>query len=218
MSISNVTSNPAVSQPGWRSTVNQARDDFAQLFQAMQAGNLSNAQQAYAAFPQLPSSNSPSTATSSSASADAGTGAANGTAASGSPIASDWSSLGQALQSGNLTTAQEAFSKLGQDLQAAVQGAGHHHHHGHAMDRAQAVYSAMQASNSTAASAATPKGATGPADSVSADINALKPAFQSGNSSSAQDLLAKLEQNLRASGQFFGHRQGGLNTQSPAAT
>ncbi|HUW50483.1 MAG TPA: hypothetical protein VMV75_05640 [Sulfuricella sp.] len=223
MSISDVTSNSGVSQPSWRSTVHQAREDFAQLFQGLQAGNLSNAQQAYAALQQLRSGNPSPATTSSSTSADAGSGAtapisANGTATSASSISSDWSSLGQALQSGSLTSAQDAFAKLGQDLQASIQGSGHHHHH--AMNKAQAVYSAMQASSSTSASATAPNGGTDSTDSVNADLNALKLALQSGSTSSAQDLLAKLEQNLQASGHssvHHHHHHGGFSTQNPAA-
>jgi hypothetical protein len=50
---------------------------------------------------------------------------------SNSPFATAFQALGQALQSGNLQGAQQAFSSLQQD---AIPGAGfgghHHHHHG----------------------------------------------------------------------------------------
>ena len=176
MSVSNVSLNPGVSQGGWKSSAQQALQDFDQLFQAMQAGTLSSAQQAYSALQQL----APNTSQTSTAAA-----------ATPSSLATDWSSLGQALQSGSLTSSQDAFTKLQQDLAAVGQGPQHAHHH--QLDKAQAFYSAMQpGSEPSPAGAAT--------SAVSADLNALKQALQSGNATSAEDILAKLEQDLKASG------------------
>ena len=72
------------------------RSEFQQLFSSIQSGNLSSAQQAYAAlFP-------------SGAPSDAGT----------SPIGQDLSTIGQALQSGSVTAAQQALTKLQTDFGA----------------------------------------------------------------------------------------------------
>jgi hypothetical protein len=50
---------------------------------------------------------------------------------SNSPFATAFQVLGEALQSGNLQGAQQAFSSLQQDVvQGAGMGGHHHHHHG----------------------------------------------------------------------------------------
>lgn len=71
-------------------------------------------------------------------------GATNASAAAGangtpSAFKADLASLSQALQSGNLTSAQDAFAKLQQDLPQIQQGQGaaHRHHHHHAASGAQ---------------------------------------------------------------------------------
>ena len=224
MSISNVIINSGVGQPGWRSTVHQATEDFEQLFLAMQAGNLSDAQQAYSALQQLPSGNSAPAPVSNIASTDPGSAATtpvSGVAAATPPgsITGDWAALGQALQSGDLTSADDAFAKLEQDLQSAAQGLGHRHHH--AVENAQAIYLVMQISNTASPSASAPNAlAADPAASISSDLNALKQVLQSGDTSSAQDLLAKLEQDLLASGQGsiqHRHHHHGFSVQTPAA-
>lgn len=230
MSVSSIGSTTGISQQQWRSSVRQARQDFDQLFQAMQSGDLSGAQQAYSALQQLqPNSNSTSstttaaststdsTASATSAAASATDAAAtSSTATAGNTIASDWSALGQALQSGSLSSAQSAFSQLEQDLQssAQAQGAGHHHHH-HEVDQAQGVYSAMQTTNATNAA-----GTGSSTNSVASDISALKQALQSGDTTSAQNLLTQLQNDLQASGQAQGyghHHHGGFAMQSPTA-
>lgn len=228
MSVSNVGSAAGLSQLQWRSSVRQARQDFEQLFQDMQSGDLSGAQQAYSALQQLLPGSSTSSGTS-TASADATapsaasvaasstTGTATGTGATGNTIASDWSALGQALQSGNLSSAQSAFSQLEQDLQSSAQGAGHRHHH-HEVEQAQAVYSAMQIGNANS-TAGTATGNS--ANPIASDISALKQALQSGDTTSAQNLLTQLQSDLQASGQaqgFSDHRHHrGFAMQSPTA-
>ncbi len=86
--------------PQW----SQGNNPFQQLAQALASGNLSAAQQAYAAIQQ----NAPQ-----------GAAAQNG---QGSTLQNDFAALGQALQSGNLAAAQQAFAQL-------QQAGGHHHHH-----------------------------------------------------------------------------------------
>ncbi len=195
MSVSNVALNPGISQGGWKSSAQQALQDFDQLFQAMQAGSLSSAQQAFSALQQLAPNASPT-----------------GAAATATPIslATDWSSLGQALQSGNLTSSQDAFTKLQQDMAAVGQGPQRAHHHG--LDKAQALYSAMQAGAETAP-------ASTAASAVSSDLNALKQALLSGNTTSAQDILAKLEQDLKSSGKgSVHHHHHSVQPQTVAAS
>lgn len=58
------------------------------------------------------------------------------TNSSTNPLSTDLAALGQALQSGTLSSAQGAFAQLQQDLQSTQstqqgQGAGYHHHHHH---------------------------------------------------------------------------------------
>lgn len=208
MSVSNITLSPSVGQADGHSSIrHQARQDFDELFRAMQAGNLSGAQQAYSALQQL-QSGAPAASGSTSST---GTATAAPGASAGSALAADWSSLGQALQSGSLPSAQDAFSKLELDLSSASQARPHHRD----IDQANAVYAAMQSvSTTTGASSAAGSG------NVVSDLAALKQALQSGNTTSAQDLLAKLEQDLQASGQGMSHhhhRHSGFNTQSPSA-
>jgi hypothetical protein len=98
------------------------RQDFAQLANALQSGNLSGAQQAYAALQQAQ-----------------GAQTASGTSTSNNPVTTDFAALGKALESGNLNGAQSAFSQLQTDIKSAQgtqQGStgaatakGHHHHH-----------------------------------------------------------------------------------------
>lgn len=208
MSVSNVALNPGVSQGGWKSSTQQALQDFEQLFQAMQAGSLSAAQQAYTALQQLqPASSAPAQASAADAFPTSSVAAATPNS-----LSSDWSSLGQALQSGSLTSAQDAFTKLQQDLSAV--GEGPHRHHHHELDKAQAIYSAMQAGSATS-----PATTTSSAGAVSADLSALQQALKSGNTTSAQDILAKLVQDLQTSGQSVAHHHHrGFNPQALAAS
>ncbi len=102
------------------------QNEFQQLAQDLQAGNLTQAQSAFAALQQ---------------NAPAG-------AVSGSPLSQAFSVLGQDLQSGNLTGAQQAFSNIQQDFQQAAQqtGQGHHHHH-HVQDSQNSSTSSSQPTN-----------------------------------------------------------------------
>lgn len=76
-----------------------ARNNFQQLSQALQSGDLAGAQQAYANL------------TSNKA----------GTQSSQSQIAEDFSNLGQSLQAGDLSGAQNTFATLQQDLKSRIQ-------------------------------------------------------------------------------------------------
>jgi outer membrane protein assembly factor BamD (BamD/ComL family) len=93
----------------------QIQTDFQQLGQDLQTGNLTQAQQDFAALQQqLPS------------------GQGQTQQNNASPITQAFTALSQALQSGNLQDAQTAFTTLQDDIQQQ-QGSGqvrHHHHHG----------------------------------------------------------------------------------------
>jgi outer membrane protein assembly factor BamD (BamD/ComL family) len=89
------------------------QQEFQQLGQDLQSGNLSAAQSDFATLQQGVSQTSSATQSS-------------------SPIAQAFSKLSQDLQSGNLTAAQSDYSTLQQDMQTQAASAhGHHrHHHG----------------------------------------------------------------------------------------
>jgi outer membrane protein assembly factor BamD (BamD/ComL family) len=95
--ISSASSNPFYT----RQTSTQ--QSFSQLVSALQSGDLSAAQTAYASFTQ-----------------SAGQGDPN------SPFAQAISQIGQDLQSGNIGAAQQTLSSLQQTHSAHR----HHHHHG----------------------------------------------------------------------------------------
>jgi hypothetical protein len=99
----------------------QARQDFTQLSKDLQSGDVSAAQQDFAALQQFaPPSGSASPANSSS---------------NDSPLADDFSQLGQDLQSGDTSVAQQDFAKIQQDFQSRSQAQQqatprpHHSHH-----------------------------------------------------------------------------------------
>jgi len=90
---------------------------FQDLDNALQSGNLTAAQNAFAALQQL-LPNSPT-----------GNQTQNGQQGSNqNPFATDLDAVGQALQSGKLSGAQKAFAKLKQDMQL-IQGRHHYHHY-----------------------------------------------------------------------------------------
>src|SRR5215475_2683997 len=110
MSIGTITTNAPVYQPPQQ---NGMRQNFQQLSQALQSGDLSSAQQAYASLIQaLPSQ---------------GANGGNGTNGQSNPFQQAIQSIGSALQSGDISGAQQAL----QTLQTQMKGAHHgHHHHG----------------------------------------------------------------------------------------
>jgi outer membrane protein assembly factor BamD (BamD/ComL family) len=101
-----------------QSNIQQFQQDFQQLGEDLQAGNLSAAQTDFTTLQSLsPQSSSSSTSSTSSTST--------------SPIAQEFQQLSQALQSGNLSAAQQDYSQLQQDFQSqSAEGQHHRHHHG----------------------------------------------------------------------------------------
>jgi hypothetical protein len=117
MSISSVSASQATLVPPGSQPLTEIKNDFQQLGQALQSGNLSSAQQAYATLSQLVSQNPPP----------------GGASGQKNPLSLALSQIGGALQSGNLAGAQQAFSALQSAAQAhggqgggAVGGAGGH--------------------------------------------------------------------------------------------
>jgi outer membrane protein assembly factor BamD (BamD/ComL family) len=137
------------------SPAQQVQQDYAQLGQALQSGNLTNAQSAYSALAQelqtQDASSSNTTTTGSASTSD-------------DPISTDFSALGQALSSGNLTQAQGAFSQLQGDVKTAEQANAaqsqtaptqthhHHHHHGGGGSASSTSSSSSSTGSSTASS------------------------------------------------------------------
>jgi hypothetical protein len=103
----NVTSTLAASSP---TIYQQLATDMQQLQQNLKSGNLQGAQSAYAAIAKIEAETSSSSGSTSTTSGSTNSG--------GNPLAA----VGQALQQGNLSGAQQAFQQL--------QLAGHHRHHG----------------------------------------------------------------------------------------
>jgi len=97
-----------------QSRMQQFQQEFQQLGQDLQSGNLSAAQQDFATLQQLGPQGS----------------SASSSAQSSNPIAQEFNQLAQDLQSGNLSSAQQDYSNIQQDFQnQAEQVQGHHHHH-----------------------------------------------------------------------------------------
>ncbi len=168
-SVSGISSNTNV----YRNQFQQIAQAFSSLQTGLSSGNLSTAQQAYAALTQDLQNVQQTQGTQ-----QAGT----------SQIGTDLASVGTALQSGSVTSAQSAFATLTQDLQSAqqVQGTqqthGHHHHHHHD-------------ENSQVASTDSQTAGT----SLSTDLAAIGTALQSGSITSAQSAFATLMQDLGSS-------------------
>jgi hypothetical protein len=100
----------------------QIQSEFQQLGHDLQAGNLTQAQQDYAALSQ----NFPN--------AQSATTAATTSKKSSNPSAQAFAALSQDLQNGNISGAQQDDATIQQDFQQRqLQGPGqvhHHHHHG----------------------------------------------------------------------------------------
>ena len=93
-------------------SVQNRRQQFQQLGQDLQSGNLSAAQEDFAAVQQLvPQSRSTPSAQSSN------------------PIAQAFNQLAQDLQSGNLSAAQQDFSTIQKDVQNQAGQMHNHHYH-----------------------------------------------------------------------------------------
>lgn len=108
MSVSGVSSSNSLSQSlqTWQARAQKIQNEFQQLGQDLQAGNLTQAQSDF------------STLSKNVSSPLQGNGA----------LSQAFSALGSALQSGGLAVAQKAYAALQQDVQQAGHGQHHHHH------------------------------------------------------------------------------------------
>jgi DNA-binding FadR family transcriptional regulator len=111
------------------------RSTFRDLVDAIQSGDLATAQSAFTSLTQA----DPNILTS-------------------SPLGQDLSAIGQALQSGDTTAAQQALDTLRADAQKI--GSGHHHHHHHG-NRAGATQGSTQGVDPTANAPASTNGTPG---------------------------------------------------------
>lgn len=110
MSTSGISSS---SFSNYENQIQQFQQEFQQLGQDLQSGNLAAAQQDFVTLQQLGPQSSSSSSTQSS-----------------NPIATAFNQLAQDLQSGNLSAAQQDFSQIQQDFQSQAESTqGHHHHH-----------------------------------------------------------------------------------------
>jgi outer membrane protein assembly factor BamD (BamD/ComL family) len=110
---------------GIQNRVQQFQQNFQNLGQDLQSGNLAAAQTDFAALGQ---------------SGPLGNSTSQTQANSNNPVSQDFAQLSQDLQSGNLPASQQDFAKLQQDLQTgATQTHRHHHHHGGASSEGSAI-------------------------------------------------------------------------------
>lgn len=109
MFASGISSSSPLSQSvqNWQAQAQKIQNEFQQLGQDLQAGNLTQAQSDFSTLKQNIS----------------GPLQSNGT------LAQAFSALGTALQSGNLAAAQKAYTAVQQDVQQTGQ-THHHRHHG----------------------------------------------------------------------------------------
>lgn len=121
MSLSGISSSNLFSYESQnnqnQNKLQQFQQEFEQLGEDLQSGNLSAAQTDFATLQQMaPQETSSASSTSSTSS---------------NPLQQAFQQLGQDLQSGNVSAAQQDYSNIQQDFQSIAQHAhGHHHHHG----------------------------------------------------------------------------------------
>jgi outer membrane protein assembly factor BamD (BamD/ComL family) len=202
----------------------QIKEQFQQLGQDLQSGNLAQAQTDYATlskeFPGASQANTPAAATAAATTAATAaattpattvattptttTGAATTTGAT--TVAQQFAQLGQDLQSGNLQGAQQDYTNLQQAAQqnGAQQVGGHHrghHHHGGGFQSASSASSGSAQSNPIAQAFST----------LSQDL-------QAGNLSGAQSAFATLQNDLQQIGGFTSSGASGTSPTSAASS
>src|SRR5579863_6490019 len=195
---SNLFQNSVVQQT--QNRFQQIQSQFQKLGQDLQSGNLTQAQSDFATLTQeLPNVGQLGAA---SATSSATSSTTSGASSNSNPILQAFQSLGQDLQSGNLTAAQQDFATIQQSAQQSqASGQAHHgHHHHHA-----------GGSNGDSAS---------PISSLQQDFISLGQDLQSGNLSSAQQVYASLQTDLQQFLPSFasGSTSSGSSTASPATS
>ncbi len=118
MDVSSVSQTSSLYASQQLNGMQSQRQNFQALAAALQSGNLSAAQSAFAQMMQ----NSP-----------IGQGTQSSTASPNQTLTTDFSNLAKALQSGNVSDAQKAFATLQQDMSSVAKTHhGHHRHHAQA--------------------------------------------------------------------------------------
>jgi|HubBroStandDraft_4_1064222.scaffolds.fasta_scaffold160510_2 outer membrane protein assembly factor BamD (BamD/ComL family) len=133
MSVSGISSSnfSDYRTQGTQNNLQKVQQEFQQLGQDLQSGNLPAAQSDFATLQSLePKGNS------------------NSSSQGNGPIAQAFNQLSQDLQSGNLSAAQQDYSTLQQDVESRVEQGHHHHHHGGDGSEQQTPSSSQPSSNS----------------------------------------------------------------------
>lgn len=202
MPISAVSSNLVSNLSQRKNPFQEIQQDFGQLANALETGDLSGAQSAYANIQQVLQ------------------GAAGGSSSTGSTtLQNDFASLGQALQSGDLSQAQSAFAQLQNDagggpVQTAPPADTYVSGGGPAQSPIEEAFqdysqlaTSLQNGNLAGAQSAYSnlqqliQAYQGPSDSDSAiqnDFTALGQDLQSGNLTGAQTEFSQLQNDIQA--------------------
>src|SRR5215831_12323278 len=120
MAVSGVSANCNAYAATMQSRFKQRQQDFQSLADALQAGNLPGAQQAFAALQKDRTAGQGHNVSG---------GSGNQQAPAASALKTDFDALQSAVQSGDLSGAQKALTTFQQDLQHVGQGQGYHRHH-----------------------------------------------------------------------------------------
>ena len=143
-SISSINSTTNTNQlANQQNSFAQIAQNFQAIGSALQSGDLSSAQSSLTAFQQAVQGNSNSTSQTSSSQPFGKNSQAN----------TDYQNLTSALQSGDLSTAQKAYTSLQNDLKSAQSAKsahkGHHHHHAASATAATTSSSTTQTASTT---------------------------------------------------------------------
>lgn len=184
-SISASTNTYQAYQTSGQNNLKQIRQDFQDLASALQSSDLTGAQKAITDLQQLMPNSSASNQTPNA-------------------FATDLNTLGQALQSGNVSDAQADFAKLQQDAQSVQ---GHHHHHHHNPSASAQSTTGIQTQNGQQGGGQNP---------FSTDLNAVGQALQSGDLPDAQAAFAKLQQDMQSvqGHHYYNHHNAFADAQS----
>jgi len=186
----------------------QIKQQFQQLGQDLQSGNIAQAQTDYATLSsefsggKAAGAAAASTGTTASAS---GTSTAGTTAATGTTsLAQQFAQLGQDLQSGNLQAAQQDYTNLQQTAQQnGAQQVGGYHHRGH---HHHGGFESASSSSSSSSQQSNP---------IAQAFSTLAQDLQAGNLSGAQSAFATLQSDLQ---QIGGFASSGSSSTSPTST
>jgi outer membrane protein assembly factor BamD (BamD/ComL family) len=170
----------------------QIKEQFRQLGQDLQSGNVAQAQSDYATLSkEFPGANQAGTTAATTGTTPTATGATTTTGTTS--LAQQFAQLGQDLQSGNLQAAQQDYTNIQQTAQQnGTQQVGGHHHRGH-HHHGGATQSASFNSSSSSSTQSNP---------IAAAFSTLSQDLQAGNLSGAQSAFATLQNDLQQIGGF----------------